>query len=112
MNGVGRALKSKKVTLQFNVPYQIAQRVGVGAYMVALPPSLPNLHDIFHVSQLQKYILDPSHKTRMDDVQLRDNLTVEASPIRIEDREVKQLRSKEIALMKFIGGGPAGEGLT
>lgn len=43
----------------------------------------------------------------MDDVQVRENLTVEALPIRIEDREVKQLRGKNIALVKMVWRGPA-----
>ncbi|KEH16514.1 hypothetical protein MTR_0158s0020, partial [Medicago truncatula] len=33
-----------------------------------------------------------------DDVQVRDNLTVETLPVRIDDRKVKALRGKEIPL--------------
>lgn len=44
----------------------------------------------------------------MDYVQVRDNLTVEASPLRIDDREVKHLRGKEIVLVKVVWGGPTG----
>ena len=77
MTGVGRALKSKKLTSHFIGPYQILERVGNAAYIVALPPNLSKLYDVFHVSQLRKYISDPSHVIHMDDVQVRDNLTVE-----------------------------------
>ncbi|KAI5436678.1 hypothetical protein KIW84_022983 [Lathyrus oleraceus] len=77
-----------------------------------LPPSLANLHEVFHVSQLRRYIHDPSHVVQVDDVQVRDNLTVETSPMRIEDRELKQLRGKEIALVKVAWGGPAGGNVT
>jgi len=52
MTGVGRALKSKKLTPCFIGPYQITKSVGEVAYQVALPPSLSNLHSLFHVSQL------------------------------------------------------------
>ncbi|MCI60581.1 cytochrome P450, partial [Trifolium medium] len=38
-----------------------------------------------------------------------ENLTVETVPLRIEDREVKRLRNKEIVSVKVIRGGPAGE---
>ena len=48
----------------------------------------------------------------MDDVQVRDNLTIEALPVRIDGREMKQLRGKEIALVKVFWGGPAGESWT
>ena len=76
MIDVGRALKSKKLTPCYISPYQISDRVGNVSYRVALPPNLLNLHDVFHVSQLQKYISDPSHMIHMDDVQVRDNLIV------------------------------------
>lgn len=89
MTGVRWDMKSKKLTPYFIGPYHITQRVGAIAYKMALPLSLSNLHDIFHVSQFRKYIRDPSHITQIDDVQVRDNMTVDASSIRIEDREVK-----------------------
>ena len=100
MMGVGRALKSKKLTPKFIGPYQISERVGTVAYQIGLPPHPSNLHDVFHVSQLRKY------------VQVRDNLTVETLPLRIEDRKVKQLRGKEIPLVKVVWGGVTGESLT
>jgi len=79
---------------------------------VGLPPHLSNLHDVFQVSQLQKYVLDPSHVIPRDDVQVRDNLTVETLPVRIEGREVKKLRGKEIPLLKFVWEVATGESLT
>ena len=60
VTGVGLALKSKKLTPCFIEPYHITQRVRIVAYEIALPLSLTNLHDVFHASQLRKYILDPS----------------------------------------------------
>src|ERR1051325_9237649 len=110
--GIGRALKSKKLTLRFIGPFQITKRVGKVAYQIAFPLSLTNLHDVFHVSQLRKYIVDPSHEIQVDDIQVRDNLTVEALHARIEDRKVKELRGKEIALAKVAWGGPAGGNVT
>lgn len=59
--GVGCALKSKKLTVCFIGPFHILQRVREVAYRVALPPYLLNLHKVFHVSQLRKYISNPSH---------------------------------------------------
>ena len=43
-----------------------------------------------------------------DDVQVRDNLTVETLPVRIEGRKVKKLRGKEIPLVKAVWGGATG----
>jgi len=112
LTDVGRALKSKKLTLKFIGPYQISERVGTVAYRVGLPPHhLSSLHDVFHVSQL-RYVTDPSHVIPRDDVQVRDNLTVETLPLRIEDRKVKKLRGKEIPILKVVWGGVTGESLT
>ena len=110
--GVGRALKSRKLTPRFICPFQILKRVGPVAYQIALPPSLSNLHSVFHVSQLRKYVYDPSHVIAPDDVQIKENLTYETLPLRIEDRRVKQLRGKEIPLVKVIWGGASNEDAT
>jgi len=47
VTGVGRALKSKKLTLRFIGPYQISERVGTVAYKVGLPPHLSNFESMF-----------------------------------------------------------------
>ncbi|XP_058759841.1 uncharacterized protein LOC131633139 [Vicia villosa] len=60
------------------------------------------------VSQLRKYIADPSHVIQVDGVQVKDNLTVEAFPMRIKDWKLKQLRGKEISLMRVAWGGTTG----
>jgi len=50
VTGVGRALKCRKLTPRFVGPFEIVEKVGAVAYRIALPPSLSNLHDVFHVS--------------------------------------------------------------
>jgi len=55
---------------------------------------------------------DESHVIQVDELEVRDNLTVETWPVRIEDREVKLLRGKEIVLVKVIWVGPTGESAT
>jgi len=37
------------------------------AYEIALPPQLANLHNVLHMSQLRKYVFDPSHVLEMDE---------------------------------------------
>ena len=76
------------------------------------PPNLSNFHDVFHVSQIQKYISDPSHMIHMDDVQLRDNITVETMPVWIADHEIRTLRGKKISLVKVVCLGASGESMT
>ena len=99
---VGRAIKSKKFTPKFIEPYQITKRVGPLAYQIAMSLFLSNIHDVIHVSQLRKYIPDQSHVIEPDDIEMKDNLTFEVPPMKIEDRSVKNLRGKEIPLVKVI----------
>ncbi|XP_028206395.1 uncharacterized protein LOC114389881 [Glycine soja] len=110
--GVGRALKSRKLTPRFIGPFEILKRVGPVAYQVALPPSLSNLHSVFHISQLIKYVHDPSHVIELDNVQVKENLTYETQPLRIDDHMVRQLRGKEIPLVKVVWGSASSEDAT
>lgn len=48
----------------------------------------------------------------MNDVQVRDTLTVEAFPVRIQNWKLKKLRGKEIALVKVVWGGVARGNMT
>jgi hypothetical protein len=45
---------------RFCGPFEILERIGRVAYMLALPASM-NVHNLFHVSLLKKYIHDPNH---------------------------------------------------
>jgi len=112
VTGVGCALKCRKLTPRFVGPFEIIEKVGIVAYRIALPPSLSNLHDVFHVSQLRKYVSYVPHVIQVDGLEVRDNLTVQTWPVRIEDREVKRLRGKEIVLVMVIWVGPTGESAT
>ncbi|XP_050891009.1 uncharacterized protein LOC127096490 [Lathyrus oleraceus] len=100
--GVGRTLKSKKLSPKFIGPFQILKRAGPVAYEIVLPLNLANLHSVFHVSQLRKYMADSSYVITPDDIQLKDNLSFEVPPISIGDCSTRLLRSKEIPLVKII----------
>jgi len=79
--GVGRAIRSKKLSQKFLGPYQILKKIGPIAYEIALPPQLANLHNVFHVSQLRKYVPDPQHMLEVDDIQVREDLALDVGPI-------------------------------
>ena len=58
------------------------------AYRLALPPSLSQVHSVFHVSLLRKYISDPSHIWQPHSVELNEDLTYEEEPVVIVDYQV------------------------
>ncbi|KAG7571564.1 Ribonuclease H-like superfamily [Arabidopsis suecica] len=82
--------------------FQVIERVGDVAYKLKLPPKLDAFHKVFHVSQLRKCLSE--HEERVEDVpsELKENLTVEANPIRIVDRMEKGTRWKRINMIKVL----------
>ena len=58
------------------------------------------MHPVFHVSMLKRYHGDGNYIIRWDSVLLDENLSYEEEPVAILDREVRKLRSKEIASIK------------
>jgi len=79
--GVERTLCSRKLSPKFLGPYQISMRIGPVAYEIAFPSQLANLNLVFHVSQLRKYVFDPSHVLEAEDVRIREDLTMEVPPL-------------------------------
>ena len=59
--GVVRFGKRGKLSPRFIGPFEILERVGTVAYPLALPPSMSGVHEVFHVSMLQRYTPDPAH---------------------------------------------------
>ena len=72
------------------------------AYRLALPPKLDKLHNVFHVSMLQRYRSDESHILPVQDVQVQVDLSYDEEPKVILDQEVKQLQNKQVSLVKVL----------
>jgi len=108
---VGRAIRSRKLSLKFLGPYQILRRIRPVAYEIALPPQLANLHPVFHVPQLRKYVFDPLHVLEAEDVQVRENLRVVVQPVAIEDRQVKEQKGRATSLVKVIWDRRTGDSI-
>ena len=91
-----------KLSPRFIGPYEILERVGPVAYRLALPLELAKLHDVFHVSMLRRYRSDPAHKLPVQDIQVQEDFTFDEEPKAILDREIRQLRSKQVPLVKVL----------
>ena len=59
--GVVRFGKRRKLSPRFIGPFEIIERVSTIAYRLALPPSMSGVHEVFHISMLRRYTLDPAH---------------------------------------------------
>ena len=53
--------KRGKLAPRYIRPLEVLERVGIFAYRLVLPPSLPSVHEVFRVSMLRKYTPDPAH---------------------------------------------------
>lgn len=49
-----------QVGTRYHGPFDILERIGPGAYRLALPPTV-KVNDVFHISLLKKYIKDVDH---------------------------------------------------
>ncbi|XP_074277984.1 uncharacterized protein LOC141601589 [Silene latifolia] len=102
MRGVMRLGKREKLSQKFNGPYEILDRIGEVANRLALPPSLDRVHDVFHVSQLRKYVNDPSHVLEVKNIKLGESLTYVEVPKLIFDRKLHKTRNGETVLLKLL----------
>lgn len=50
------------LSLRFIESLKILEQVGKVSYLLASPPFLEEVHNIFHVSQLKRYFRDDTHK--------------------------------------------------
>ena len=61
IKGVMRFGKKEKLAPRYIGPFEILERIGMVAYRLALPLNMSQVHQVFHVSMLRRYISDPSH---------------------------------------------------
>ena len=94
--------KKGKLSPKFIGPYEVIEKVGPVAYILSLPPELEKIHNVFHVSMLRRYKLYPSHVVSSETIELKPDLTYEEEPVEILAREVKELRKKQIPLVKVL----------
>ena len=92
--------KKGKLSPRYVGPFRILERIGGAAYRIELPQQYAQIHNVFHVSMLRKYIPDPSHVIRYEDVEVQEDLTVAERPVEIVDRRDQVLRTKTIPLVK------------
>ncbi|XP_070038071.1 uncharacterized protein [Nicotiana tomentosiformis] len=112
MKGIMRFGKKGKLSPRFIGPFEVLKRVGEVAYELALPPSLSGVHSVFHISMLRKYHADLSHVLVFGIVHLDNSLGYEEESITIVDKQVRQLRSKKISVVKVQWRGQPVEEAT
>ncbi|KAA3473014.1 pol protein [Gossypium australe] len=75
-----------KLSPRFVRPYEVLEKVGPVAYKLALSSKLPNIHNVFHIEELE----------------VEPNMFNEEELVYILAREVKELRNKISPLVKVL----------
>ncbi|WMV18364.1 hypothetical protein MTR67_011749, partial [Solanum verrucosum] len=112
MKGVMRFGKKGKLSPRYIGHYRISKRIDNIAYELELPQELVAVHSIFHISMLKKCMGDPSLIIPTEDIGIKDNLSYEEIPVQILDRQVRKLRTKEVASVKVLSRNQSVEEAT
>jgi hypothetical protein len=64
-----------KLALRYIGQFRILEQRGEVAYQLELPPSLSDVHDVFHVSQLRKCLRVLEDQILLEEFQVREDLT-------------------------------------
>ncbi|KAK6159221.1 hypothetical protein DH2020_006535 [Rehmannia glutinosa] len=95
----------RRKDLEFEAGDEVSLRLsprGKLAYRLELPAQYAGMHNVFHVSRLKKYQPDPEHIITQDTPPLMENLSYIEKPIRIIDQQIRQLRNREIPMVKVV----------
>ena len=92
--------KRGKLNPRYVGPFKILERIGKVAYRLELPAELGNVHDVFHVSQLKKCLVDETLVVPFQELKIEDKLQFVEEPIEIMDQEVKVRKHSRIPIMR------------
>jgi hypothetical protein len=100
MHGVKRFQMKGKLAPRFVGPYPVISRVGPVAYRLALPESMSDIYNVFHVSQLRKCLQVSENHIEAETIQIQKDLQYQEKPINILDSAVRKTRNSEVRLCK------------
>nr|GEW37423.1 hypothetical protein [Tanacetum cinerariifolium] len=98
--GVIRFGKRGKLSPRYVGPFKIIDRIGPVAYKLELLDELCGVHNTFYVSNLKRCLADENLIILLEEIQLDDKLHFIEEPVKIMDREVKQLKQSRIPIVK------------
>ena len=94
--------KQGKLSPRFIGPFEILERIGTVAYRSTLSPSTTDVHEVFHVSMLQKDTPDPAHVVDWGQIEVDTDGTFEEGPVCIVDSHDQVLRPKTMRLVRVL----------
>jgi hypothetical protein len=100
MSGTHRFKVTGKLAPRYVGPFRIVDRKGEVAYQLELPPQLPDVHNVFHISQLKKCLRVPEEQLPLEELDLGDDLSYSEKPVRILDTAEPITHNKVIKMCR------------
>ncbi|GJZ27343.1 hypothetical protein Tco_0571596 [Tanacetum coccineum] len=104
--------KRGKLSPRYIGPFKIVARVGPVAYTLELTEELKGIHSTFHVSNLKKCLAEGDVIVSMEEIQLDNKLHMIEEPVKIVDKEVKQIKQSRIPIVKVRWNSQRGPEFT
>jgi hypothetical protein len=101
VKGVKRFGVKGKLVPRYIGPFSILEKCGSVAYNLDLPPSLVGVHDIFHMSQLNKCLKAHVNVMLPKVTPLEADLSYPKHPIKVLDQKDRVTRHKTIKFFKI-----------
>jgi hypothetical protein len=89
-----------KLAPRYINPYPIIDKYGPMSYQVELQSKLSGVHNVFHVSQLKRFLKPPIDVVIEDTIPLKPDLTYKAYPTNILDQQDRVTRNKTTRFYK------------
>jgi hypothetical protein len=100
MRSLKRFNMKGKLAPRYIGPFKIIERRGEVAYQLELSESLAGVHDVFHVSQLKKYLRVPEEQIPLEELTVKEDLTYEKFLVKILETAERVIRSRIIKMCK------------
>jgi hypothetical protein len=100
MKGVNQFGVKGKLAPRYIGPFPILEQCGPVAYRLQLPESLSAVHNVFHVSQLKKFLRIPHRTINVVDVTLEPDLTYSEHPVRVLDQKDRITQKRTLKFYK------------
>lgn len=81
--------KRGKLTLRYIVPFEILDQIGLLACRLRSPQEFNNIHEVFHVSNIKKFLFDDTLVIPLDKIKTNPMQNFVEEPIEIMDKEDK-----------------------
>ncbi|GJR81239.1 ty3-gypsy retrotransposon protein [Tanacetum coccineum] len=104
--------KKEKLAPRFVGPFKIVEKVGPVAYRLDFLEELSGVHDTFHVSNLKKYLADPTLKVPLNKIRVDAKLNFVEETMEILEREFKKLKRSRISIVKVRWNSKRGPEFT